>query len=198
MNRRTHQGNEMILTIRNMVCDCCIKVIRDELENIDTLNIKSIRLGEIRLIRPVQKPALEMLEKRLSAIGFEVVTDKDKILVEQVKQAIIHLVHHTTFNAMVRNSDYLVERFELSYPYLSNLFSKAEGLTLEKYIILQKIEKVKELIQYNDLSISEIAYMMGYSSVQYLYTQFKSVTKIPVTDFKKDPAKYRKSVDNLK
>jgi len=94
------------------------------------------------------------------------------------------MVQNTTYNAMIRNSDYLVERFGLSYPYLSALFSKHEGTTLEKFIISLKIEKVKELIEEEDLTLSEIAYMMGYSSVQYLSTQFRAVTGVSVTDFK--------------
>ncbi len=119
------------------------------------------------------------------------------MLVEQIKQAVIELVHHSTYNAMVRNSDYLVERFGMSYPYISSLFSKHESTTLEKFTILQKIEKVKELIEYADLTLSEIAYMMGYSSVQYLSTQFKTITGISVTDYKANPAIERKSLDAL-
>ena len=110
----------------------------------------------------------------------------------------IDLVHNTTYNAMVRNSDYLVERFGMSYPYISSIFSKHENITLEKFIISIKIEKVKELIEYGDLTLSEIAYMMGYSSVQYLSTQFKSVTGISVTEYKTAPGAGRSGLDQLK
>jgi AraC-like DNA-binding protein len=110
---------------------------------------------------------------------------------------VIDLVHNSTYNAMVRNSDFLVERFGLSYPYLSSLFSKHEATTLEKYTILHKIEKVKELIEYEELTLSEIAYMMGYSSVQYLSTQFKSVTGISVTEYRVSPENRRKGLDRL-
>jgi AraC-like DNA-binding protein len=98
---------------------------------------------------------------------------------------------------MVRNSDYLVGKFGKTYPYLSSVFSKYEGITLEKYIIFQKIEKAKALIEEDELSLSEIAFMMGYSSVQYLSTQFKSVTGVSVSDFKKHPSKYRISIDKI-
>lgn len=106
------------------------------------------------------------------------------ILVEQIKKAVIDLVYNTTFNAMVRNSDYLVERFNKSYPYLSTLFLKHENTSLEKITIQCKIEKAKELIKYDEFTLSEIAFMMGYSSAQYLSTQFKAVTGISVTEYK--------------
>ena len=181
--------------VKNMVCNCCIRIIRQELEKAG-IEVESARLGEVKLKFDPKVNPVETIHKILNDNGFEVIVDKERILLEQVKQAVIDLVHHTTFNAMVRNSDYLVERFDVSYQYLSNLFSKKEGITLEKYIIFHKIEKVKELIQYEDLTLSEIAYMMGYSSVHYLSTQFKSVTNISVSDFKKDPATYRKSLDS--
>jgi AraC family transcriptional regulator len=110
---------------------------------------------------------------------------------------VIELVHHTTYNAMVRNSDYLVERFGMSYPYISSLFSKHQNTTLEKFIIVHKIEKVKELIEYGELTLSEIAYMMGYSSVQYLSTQFRSVTGVSVTEYKAHPYAERKPIEKL-
>ena len=133
----------------------------------------------------------------LEGYGFEILRDKEKMLVEQIKQAVIELVHHSTYNAMVRNSDYLVERFGMSYPYISSLFSKHEGTTLEKFTILHKIEKVRELIEYGELTLSEIAYMMGYSSVQYLSTQFKSITGISVTEYRVTPANSRSGIDKL-
>jgi AraC family transcriptional regulator len=133
----------------------------------------------------------------LESLGFEIIRDKEKALVEQIRLAVIELVHNSTYNAMVRNSDYLVERFGMSYPYISSLFSKHENTTLEKLIISNKIEKVKELIEYGDLTLSEIAYMMGYSSVQYLSTQFKSVTGVSVSDYKANPFRERKGVDGI-
>jgi AraC-like DNA-binding protein len=125
------------------------------------------------------------------------ISDKEKLLVEEIKQAVIDLVHNSTYNAMVRNSDYLVERFSMSYPYISTLFSKHESTTLEKFTIHLKIEKVKELIEYGELTLSEIAYIMGYSSVQYLSTQFKSVTGISVTEYKTTPEVSRSGLDKL-
>jgi AraC family transcriptional regulator len=183
--------------IKNMVCSCCLHLLKKEL-SVDGIEIHDIRLGEVSLSYNPSKYSWKKIEKLLGGFGFEIILDKEKVLVEQIKQAVIELVHNSTYNAMVRNSDYLVERFGMSYPYISSLFSKHENTTLEKFTILHKIEKVKELIEYGELTLSEIAYMMGYSSVQYLSTQFKSVTGISVTEYKTDPSVTRKSLDQLK
>ncbi len=179
-----------------MSCHCCLKVVRLLLEG-QGIVVNQILLGEADVSFDHQNIDLKKISDVLEKEGFELVTDREEQLVEQIKSTIIELVHHTTFNAMVRNSDFLVEKFNLSYQYISGIFSKHSGITIEKYIILQKIEKVKELIQYGELTLSEIAYMMGYSSVQYLSTQFKSITGILVTDYKKEPGKYRQSIGSL-
>ncbi|MCX6287179.1 MAG: AraC family transcriptional regulator [Bacteroidetes bacterium] len=182
--------------VKNMVCNCCIRLLRKELA-IDGITLHNIKLGTIELSHDPKKVTLKTIHGMLEEFGFEIIIDKEKILIEQIKQAMIELIHNSTYNSMVRNSDYLVERFEMSYPYISSLFSKHENITLEKFTILHKIEKVKELIQYGDLTLSEIAYIMGYSSVQYLSTQFKSVTGVSVTDYKANPVLERKALDNL-
>ena len=167
-----------------------------ELNNI-LVTVNKITLGKADISYDKDKVSFSEIENILLENGFSLLIDKEDILVEDIKRAVIDLTHHTTFNAMVRNSDYLVGKFDKTYPYLSSLFSNYEGITLEKYIILQKTEKVKLLIQENELTLSEIAFMMGYSSVQYLSTQFKSITGISVSEFKKTPTKYRKSIDEL-
>jgi len=156
-----------------------------------------VKLGEAKIVFDEESLTEEAIAEILENEGFELLRNKEKQLIEQIKSAIIDLVHHTTFNAMVRNSDYLVEKFNLSYQYISTIFSKNEELTLEKFIIRQKIEKAKELIQYGELTLSEIAFMMGYSSVQYLSTQFKQITGVSVSDFKKNPSAYRKSIEEI-
>jgi AraC-like DNA-binding protein len=163
----------------------------------DGIEIHDIRLGEISLSYYPAKFPWKKIEELLNHYGFEIIVKREKVLVEQIKHAVIDLVHNSTYNAMVRNSDYLVELFGMSYPYISSLFSKYENTTLEKFTILHKIEKVKELIEYGELTLSEIAYMMGYSSVQYLSTQFRSVTGISVTDYKANPFRERKGIDNI-
>ena len=181
------------LVIKNMSCHCCLKVVRTLLEE-QGLNVNDIMLGEVDVSYDPETIDINTISKILEKNGFELVTNREGQLVEQIKATIIELVHHTTFNAMVRNSDFLVEKFNLSYQYISGIFSKHANTTIEKFIILQKIEKAKELIQYGELNLSEIAFMMGYSSVQYLSTQFKNVTGISVSEFKKDPTKYRNAI----
>jgi len=179
-----------------MSCHCCLKVVRSLLER-QGVTVDKIMLGEVDITYDPENVDLNVISKLLEQEGFELVADREEQLVEQIKATIIELVHHTTFNAMVRNSDFLVERFNLSYQYISGIFSKHATTTIEKFIILQKIEKVKELIQYGELTLSEIAFMMGYSSVQYLSTQFKSITGFSVTDFKKEPGKYRQNIGDI-
>jgi AraC family transcriptional regulator len=182
--------------VKNMTCNCCIQLLRREL-NIDGIEIQELKLGTLVLTHDQKQITWKKVEGIIEDLGFEIIRDKEKLLIEQIKQAIIDLVHNSTYNAMVRNSDYLVERFGMSYPYISTLFSKYEKTTLEKFTILHKIEKVKELIEYGDLTLSEIAYVMGYSSVQYLSTQFKSVTGSSVTEYKDKPEIQRKGLDRL-
>ena len=176
-----------------MSCHCCIRLVKRMLED-NPVIVNEVVMGEAKISYDPDVINLTVISELLEKEGFELIKDKDEQLVEQIRNAVIDLVHHSTFNAMVRNSDYLVEKFSLSYQYISTLFSRQQNITLEKFIILQKIEKVKALIHYGELTLSEIAYMMGYSSVQYLSTQFKNVTGISVSEFKKDPTKYRNAI----
>jgi AraC family transcriptional regulator len=180
-----------------MVCNCCMRIIRQELEKLP-VSIVHLGLGEIILTLDQEKTSLKTIETILEKEGFPVIFDKEKILVQQIKTAVIELIHFANNkSSIIRNSDYLVEKLEMSYQTLSTVFSKHEGMTLEKFIILHKIEKVKELLDYNELTLSEIAYDMGYSSVQYLSTVFKSITGISVTEYKKSPGRGRKAIDTL-
>jgi AraC family transcriptional regulator len=184
------------LILRNMSCSCCIRLVETVLKQCKVHPVRVV-LGKAAYDRDPQTVDRETVEQHLTDAGFEVVHDKEEQLVAEIRQAVIELVHHTTFNAMVRNSDFLVGKFNRSYSYLSSLFSKHTGTTLEKYIILLKIEKVKELIEYDELTLSEIAYMMGYSSVQYLSTQFKNSTGISVTEYKNQDEITRIPLDQL-
>ncbi|MCX6278269.1 MAG: helix-turn-helix domain-containing protein [Bacteroidetes bacterium] len=184
------------INVKNMTCNCCIYVIRHELA-LDGIELHDIKLGTIILSHDTKKISMKKIESIIESFVFEIIINKEKVLVEHIKQAVIDLVHNSTYNAMVRNSDYLVERFGMSYSYISTLFSKHESKTLEKFTILHKIEKVKELIEYGELTLSEIAYMMGYSSVQYLSSQFKTITGISVTEYKVTPSHNRSGLDKL-
>lgn len=172
----------------NMLSDCCVRLLRLELQQLKVEVIKA-KLGDVTLRWDEAVTPGEQIENLFKSLGFRIIQDKEAEMVEELKRVVVELVHHTTFNAMVRNSDFIVSRFDKSYQYLSTIFSKHEHITLEKYIILQKIEKVKELLHNDQLSLSEIAFMMGYSSVQYLSTQFRQITGYTVTEYKLLPEK---------
>ncbi len=140
----------------------------------------------------------QRLNEILDRYGFEIIKDKEIILVEQIKQAVIELIHYmNNMNSVVRKSEYLVEKLGKSYSHLSRVFSKHEPITLEKYIIFQKIERIKELIDQDELTLSEIAYMMDYSSVQYLSNQFKKITGYSVTEYKNNPEGKKSFLDDI-
>lgn len=178
--------------LSNMISDCCLRLLVLELKQLKVDVIKA-KLGDVTVAYGPEVNESSIIEL-FQHLGFKVIEDKDQVMVEQIKKVVIELVHHTTYNAMVRNSDFIVSRFNKSYQHLSTVFSRIEKITLEKYIILQRIEKVKELIQAEELTLSEIAFMMGYSSVQYLSTQFKQVTGYSVTDYKALPEKERMGI----
>jgi AraC family transcriptional regulator len=180
-----------------MVCNCCIRVLKEDLENAGVVVLK-IKLGEAEIRYDPEKINLVHIEKIVNSDGFELITDKEKILVEQIKLAVIELIHYyNNANSLIRNSDYLIEKLGYTYQYLSSVFSKHENTTLEKYIILQKIEKVKELLEFDNYTLSEISFLMGYSSLQYLSNQFKQITGVSVTDYKKNKSSERKPLNDL-
>lgn len=180
-----------------MVCSCCIRVLKDDFGNAGVI-IQKIKLGEVVICYNPEKINFNQIEKIISSNGFELITDKEKLLVEQIKLAVIELIHYyNNANSLIRNSDYLIEKLGYTYQYLSSIFSKHENITLEKYIILQKIEKVKELLDFENYTLSEISFMMGYSSVQYLSNQFRLITGVSVSDYKKNKDIERKPLNNL-
>jgi len=150
------------------------------------VTVKYVKMGEVSIVFNPDMVTEKEIIRKLETNGFELIRNRESILINQIKNAVRDLVYHSTFDAMVKNSDFLVQKFSLSYQYMSTLFSTREHITLERFIILQKIEKVKELIRQDELSLSEIAFMMGYSSVQYLSTQFKKITGISVSDYKNE------------
>jgi len=134
----------------------------------------------------------------LGAIGMDLLESREKVLVERIKQAVIELIHHmNNVDSIVRKSDYLVEKMGYSYQHLSKTFSAHEPATLERYVILQKIERIKELIDNQEYTLSEIAYMMDYSSVQYLSNQFHKITGMTVSEYKSSDRSSKKPIDNI-
>lgn len=185
-----------ILYIKNMVCNRCKMVVRSELEQLG-LQPLDVELGEVELEQALTEVQKEQLEKRFSELGFELIDDKKSRLIDRVKTLVIALVHYSGEPQNRNVSDYLTEHIPMEYNYLSNLFSEVEGTTIEKYYIAQRIERVKELLVYDELSLSQIADRMGYSSVAYLSTQFKKVAGLTPSHFKNVRAAKRKSIDRV-
>jgi len=183
--------------ISNMMCSCCVRVVKEDLTSLG-ITVLDVKLGEATIIYDHEKISKIQIDNVLQKLGMGLIQDKDEILVEQIKQTIIELVHYmNNVDSIVRKSEYLVEKMGRSYQTLSKLFSKVEPITLEKYIILQKIERVKELAMEDKITLSEIAWMMDYSSPHHLSNQFKIITGISLSDFKKDPAAHKKSINKL-
>ena len=182
--------------IKNMVCDRCIMVVQNELEKLG-LDAKNIKLGEVILSKEITSLEKENLSKTLEPLGFEVIDDKKGRIIEKIKNIIIDLVHHQDSDVKTNLSDVLSDKLHHDYNYLSNLFSEVEGTTIEKYFIAQKVEKVKELLVYDELSLSEIANRLNYSSVAYLSNQFKKVTGLTSSHFKQIKEDKRKPLDKV-
>ena len=182
--------------IKNMVCDRCIMVVQNELEKLG-LDAKNIKLGEVILSKEITSLEKENLSKTLKLLGFEVIDDKKGRIIEKIKNIIIDLVHHQDSDVKTNLSDVLSDKLHHDYNYLSNLFSEVEGTTIEKYFIAQKVEKVKELLVYDELSLSEIANRLNYSSVAYLSNQFKKVTGLTPSHFKQIKEDKRKPLDKV-
>jgi len=166
---------------------------------LDKLGIEpnDVQLGEVTLEKELTTQEKEKFSKALVSLGLELIEDKKSRLIEQIKNTIIDLVHHQDNETKTNLSDVLSEKLHHDYNYLSNLFSEVEGTTIEKYFIAQKIEKVKELLVYDELSLSEIAFRLNYSSVAYLSNQFKKVTGLSPSHFKKIREKRRKPLDEV-
>ena len=184
-----------VLFIKNMVCDRCIMVVEDEIKKLG-LAIKSIELGRVELVNEISPVQKDEIEEKLKSFGFEIIDDKNEKLAGQIKNIIIDLVHNKyDGEKKLNHSSYLSKMTGRDYNYLSTLFSETEGTTIEKYFILQKIEKVKELLSYNELNLSEIAFQLNYSSVQHLSSQFKKVTGLTPGEFKLEIK--RKALDKI-
>ncbi|WP_185247984.1 AraC family transcriptional regulator [Chryseobacterium bernardetii] len=184
------------LFIKNMVCNRCIMVVQNELEKLG-LGIKNIKLGEVTLTQEITPAKKNALVKTLEPLGFEIIDDKKGRIIEKIKNIIIDLVHHQDSDVKTNLSDVLSDKLHHDYNYLSNLFSEVEGTTIEKYFIAQKVEKVKELLVYDELSLSEIAFRLNYSSVAYLSNQFKKVTGLTPSHFKQIKEDKRKPLDKV-
>lgn len=179
-----------------MVCPRCISAVKSLCEDLE-LKVEHVELGKVKFATEPTPMELSKLDEGLEVLGFERSVSAQNDLVTQLKSLVVQQIHHTKEPLMVNFSAYLSEQTHHEYTYLSKLFSKEEGETLEQFIVKQKIEKVKELLSYDEMSLSEIAFQVNYSSAAYLSSQFKKVSGQTPSAFKKSEEKKRLSIDQL-
>jgi len=171
-------------------------VVKSELEKLG-IKLLNVDLGEVTLDKILDEQQKSLIKNALAPLGFELIDDKKSRLIEQIKTLIIGLVHYNNNGLKINLSDYLSDKLHHDYNYISNLFSEIEGTTIEKYFISQKIEKVKELLVYDELSLNEIAFRLNYSSTAHLSSQFKKVTGLTPSHFKEIKTSKRKPLDKV-
>lgn len=184
------------LYIKNMVCQRCILAV-EKLFKETGLEVLHVRLGEVVISGEIGNVVKEKLAADLKGFGFELLEHSTSVIISRIKALIVQQIHHSAETLKVNFSTYLSEQLHQEYSGLSRLFSSVEGITIEKYIISQKIERVKELLVYDNETLSEIAWKLGYSSVQHLSAQFKKVTGLTPTTFQNGLDKNRRRLDEL-
>lgn len=173
----------MKLYIKYMVSLRCKMLVRDTFKKLG-LHYVSVNLGEVNLLEDISDRQREKLKNILLKSGLELMDDKKAILIERIKNVIVEMVHYADDLPKTNFSDFLSEKLNYDYTYLANIFSETQGITIEHFIIIHKIEKVKELIIYNELNLSEIAWKLRYSSAAHLSTQFKKITGLTPSYFR--------------
>lgn len=185
------------LKIKNMVCDRCIMMVETVLDDLG-FNVREVSLGNAVISGDLDRDEFDQISQKLSEKGFELITDRNDKLLEELKvQLLTYLRYLEDTDDPPKISTYLQQELNYNYSYLSNYFSKHLGMTIEKYLINLKIERVKELLTYEELTLSEIAWKLNYSSVQYLSNQFKKTVGMSPTEFKKTSGTTRKTFDAI-
>jgi AraC-like DNA-binding protein len=184
------------LYIKNMVCIRCKMVVKEELTKLG-LHYTSVELGEAELLENISPTQHNQIKLALLKSGLELMDDKKSVLIQKIKNAIIELVHYSDEPLTIKFSEFLSQKLNHDYTYLANLFSEVQGTTIEKFVIAHKIERVKELLVYDELNLTEIAYRMHYSSVAHLSAQFKKVTGLTPSHFKELKTKRRNMLEDL-
>jgi len=182
--------------IQNMVCVRCKMIVKSEIEKLG-LHYGPVELGEAEIIEDLTPEQIALLDTGLKQAGLELMSDKKSIIVERIKTVIIELVHYTDEQIKINLSDYLSEKLNYNYTYLANLFSEVKGTTIEQFFLNHKIERVKELLIYDELKINEIAWKLHFSSVAHLSNLFKKKTGLTPSQFKNLKIKSRKELGNV-
>lgn len=186
----------MKLYIKYMVSNRCKMAVKDALRKLK-LHFVVVDLGEVDIMENITEEQREKLKVELFNSGLELMDDKRAMLIEKIKNVIIEMVHYSEEAIKVNFSDYLSEKLNHDYTYLANLFSEVQGTTIEQFIIVHKVERIKELINYGELNITEIAWKMNYSSVAHLSNQFKKVTGLSPSHFKQMKDKRRSPIEEI-
>jgi AraC family transcriptional regulator len=181
------------LLVKNMVCPRCISSVESILKS-QNISFSNVSLGEINLTEPISLLQRNNLNKELERVGFEIIETKLNSIIEKIKLSVTAYINNLHFENKLKLSAFIVEKLPYDYSYLSDLFSSVEGITIEHYFINQRIEKVKELLVYDQLTLTEISYKTGFSSVHHLSTQFKKVTGLSPSHFKKIGLEKSKSI----
>ena len=184
------------LLIKNMVCQRCVMTVKDILHK-NAIPFENVSLGEVDLTRKLSDDELKDLQTTLNKVGFELIETRVNKIVEDIKQRILEYLAMGMDSQNIKLSSFITQKINYDYSYLSDLFSSIEGKTIEQFFILQRIEKVKELIVYDQLSLTEISYQTGFSSVHHLSAQFKKITGLSPSHFKKIAGEKRKSLDKV-
>ncbi|MEO5592018.1 MAG: AraC family transcriptional regulator [Chitinophagaceae bacterium] len=187
---------ENTIFIKNMVCNRCIAAVKKILDDA-SVSYQSVSLGEVSVQQPVSAKQNALLQTKLAEAGFLLLDDNKSKIIGKIKTIIIELIHHNDAEGRHNLSEILSTRLHKDYSLLSRLFSEVEGITIEKYAINQRIEKIKELLAYDELNLNEIAFQLGYSSVAHLSAQFKKVTGLTPSYFKKSRNLPRKPLDDV-
>ncbi|MBI5474699.1 MAG: helix-turn-helix transcriptional regulator [Ignavibacteriae bacterium] len=195
---KSRQVQASTLHIKNMVCNRCIKVVRDELQSLG-LHVRSVALGEAVLAESEDAVDHARVRDVLEQNGFELIEDRRITTIEKIKHAILKYVQNDHDQNPIKGtpSQFIAREIGQEYGGLSMLFSSTEGVTIEQYLILQRIERAKELLKYGELTLSEISYQLGYSSVQHLSNQFKKTTGMTPSAFKRMVENTRRPVDKV-
>jgi len=173
----------MKLYIKYMVSLRCKMIVKEELKSLG-LHYAIVDLGSVEILEDITKEQRDLLKENLLKYGLELLDDKKAILIEKIKNVIIEMIHYSDELPKINYSEYISKNLNYDYTYLSNLFSEVKGITIQHYIIINKIERVKELLLYDELDLTEISYKLQYSSVAHLSNQFKKVTGLTPTYFK--------------
>ena len=191
MKEKTHK-----LLIKNMVCQRCIMTVESIFNDFD-IPVRKVLMGGVELSEKLSNAELKDVEKALNKVGFELIETRLNKIIEDIKQSVMEYISQGMDGQNLKLSSFINQKIAYDYSYLSDLFSSVEGKTIEQFFILQRIEKVKELLVYDQLSLTEISYQTGFSSVHHLSAQFKKITGFTPSHFKKVAEEKRKSLDKV-